>query len=470
VIEASFTPDLEGWRNEARRLLQRNIPPDQILWPHQNEQSFFLGAGEEFLTARESPPAVFKVPPEFMNLARFVACSRDEGRWSLLYRILFRLKHETPHLLKIASDDDVQRAHVLMKSVTRDIHKMHAFVRFKHVTTEGQDIYMAWHRPEHLIVEEATPFFVRRFGDKNWCIFTPDRTATWDGQELKFSEGISQHLFPHKDDFDELWKSYYSSIFNPARLKIKAMKTEMSPKYWGSLPEAALIPDLIRQAPQRLEKMAKNQNIQASPPPTETLEDLYQAAAGCKACPLYLGANHMVPGEGPAQSEIMIVGEQPGDQEDLAGKAFVGPAGHVLNEQLQSAGLIRSDIYLTNAVKHFKFRQTEKLRLHQRPSGPEMHACRPWLEEEIKKVKPRIIVALGTTAATSVLGRLPKISQERGKVLTHSSFAEVIILSWHPAAILRAKDAADAAEKKQQLAADLALAREVLDSLKNKGN
>ncbi|RYZ86712.1 MAG: DUF4130 domain-containing protein, partial [Proteobacteria bacterium] len=399
---------------------------------------------------------------EFLNLAEAVAYARDEDRWDLLYRILYRLQFENPNLLKIAVDADVQQAQLLQKSVRRDIHKMHAFVRFKEVI-EGDEIgYMAWHRPEHLIVEEATPFFVRRFGDRKWCILTPERTATWDGKELLFSEGVPHHMFPVKDDFDELWKSYYSSIFNPARLKIKAMKSEMSPKYWGSLPEASLIPELIRQVPAQLAAMAKNQNEHAVVPATASLPELYAAAQSCRACPLFAQATHMVPGEGPSNARLMIVGEQPGDQEDLAGRPFVGPAGEVLNKQLVAAGIDRQEIYLTNAVKHFKFLRTEKGRLHQKPSGSEMHACRPWLEEEIKKIKPTIIVALGATAATSVLGRLPKIGQERGKVIRGSPYAEYILISWHPAAILRAMDAADAELKIQQLAADLGMAADLL--------
>jgi probable DNA metabolism protein len=460
MIGVQFEPSLTGWRTEARRLLQGNVSPDQILWPDQYDQSLSLfGIANEVLP---STGEVFRVPQEFLTMARFVACSRDPDRWSLLYRLLYRLKNETPHLLKVAVDADVQKGHLLMKSVTRDIHKMHAFVRFKQVMTDDKEVFMAWHRPEHLILEEAAPFFARRFGDKNWVLLTPDRTARWDGQQIHYSEGIPQHLFPHKDDFDELWKSYYSSIFNPARLKLKAMRAEMAPKYWSTLPEAEIIGDLIRQVPERLEKMAKNQNQQATVRVSHSLKELYDFADGCRACPLFATATHMVRGEGPNDASLMIVGEQPGDAEDLQGRPFVGPAGMILNEQLQASGILRENIYLTNAVKHFKFRQTDKVRLHQKPTGSEMHACRPWLEEEIKKVKPKVILALGATAATSVLGRLPKINQERGQIIRNSPYAEVVLISWHPAAILRASDLEDAVTKKRQLGEDLALAAGLL--------
>ena len=476
MIEARFEPNLSAWRNEARRLLQLNTRPDQILWPQQDEQSlFFFEDVSSQVTAIASTQA-FNVPKEFLTLAQFVSCHTDPTKWSLLYRILFRLKNETPNLLKIASDVDVQKANMMMKSVTRDIHKMHAFVRFKYVKAEnGQEIYMAWHRPEHFILEESAPFFVRRFGDKPWCILTPDKSAFWDLKNLRFAEGVPQHLFKIKDDFDELWKTYYSSIFNPARIKIKAMKSEMAVKYWSTMPETQLIADLVRNAPARLEQMAKNQNVQAVVPPTNSLAELNAFAKKCTACPLFASATHTVCGEGPANAKMMIVGEQPGDQEDLAGKPFIGPAGEVLNDRLLEVGLQREEIYLTNAVKHFKWIPSEKiagdgtrsgkLRKHSKASGTEMHACRPWLEEEIKKVKPKVIVALGLTAATSILGRLPKITQERGKIIRGSPYAEAVIISWHPAAILRSMDETEAAERRLQLAADLKLAADCLTSL-----
>ena len=328
---------------------------------------------------------------------------------------------------------------------------------------EGQELYVAWHAPEHLITELAAPFFEARFGDKPWAIFTPDRSAAWDGHELTYGPGVPQHEFPHKDEFDDVWKTYYKSIFNPARLKLKAMRAEMSPKYWASMPEASLIPELIREAPARLQRMAKNANVKAEPPVGASLSELKTAAASCTACPLYENATQTVFGEGPADAGIMIVGEQPGDQEDLQGRAFVGPAGEVFNRALAEAGLSRDSIYLTNAVKHFKWTRQGKRRLHQKPNGGEMHACRPWLESEIARVKPRVILALGATAGTSILGRLPKIGQERGQVRTDSSLARAIVVSWHPSAILRSMDEREKKERFDQLVADLKIVAAAAD-------
>ncbi len=472
MIAVQFEPNLNSWRTEARKLLQSDTPPELISWSTENDQALFLFddpaetknfSNDNSLASTSNLlplSTTLKVPPEFLTLARFVSCSNNPDRWSLLYRLLYRLKHETSDLLKIAIDIDVRKAQVMMKSVTRDIHKMHAFVRFKCVKSkdENQEIYIAWHRPEHFIVQEAAAFFVRRFGDKPWCILTPERSAYWDLKSLRFGDGVPQHLFQVEDDFEKLWKTYYSSIFNPARLKIKAMKAEMAPKYWSTLPEAELIHDLIRSAPQRLQQMVENQNLQAVVPKVNSLLELNSFAKNCQACPLFKQALHVVCGEGPAPARLMIVGEQPGDHEDIAGKPFIGPAGELLNAQLKIAGIDRENIYVTNAVKHFKFERVGNLRKHKKPTGTEMHACRPWLEEEIKFVKPKVILALGLTAATSLLGRLPKITQERGQIIRDSSFADVIIISWHPAAILRSMDPIEAAERKAQLAMDLKLA------------
>ena len=464
MITAVFAPNFDSWRAEARRLLNADVPPGEILWPGENSTLSLFGAadiGPQPL-ATKKPAGVFSVPKEYLKLAEVVVCARDDDRWSLLYRILFRLKHGEPKLLTDVVDPDVSRANHVYKSITHDIHKMHAFVRFKRIDTDGVELYVAWHKPEHFITELAAPFFERRFGDKRWSIFTPDRSAHWDGTALTYGDGMTQHDFQHRDQFDEVWKTYYKSIFNPARLKLKAMRAEMSPKYWSSMPETALIPDLIRDAPARLQEMAKNVNVSAEPPPGASLSELKVAAAACTACPLFKSATQVVFGEGPAHAAVMIVGEQPGDQEDLRGRAFVGPAGEILNQALAAAGLPRESLYLTNAVKHFKWTRAGKRRLHQKPNGGEMHACRPWLEAEIARVKPRVIVALGATAGTSVLGRLPKITTERGQINRDSALAKAVVLTWHPSAILRTQTDPEKKERFDQLVADLKLAASAL--------
>ena len=190
-------------------------------------------------------------------------------------------------------------------------------------------------------------------------------------------------------------------------------------------------------------------------PPRPTLERLREAAAGCRGCDLWRNATQTVFGEGPKRAEVMLVGEQPGDQEDRQGHPFVGPSGRLLDEGLSAAGIDRSRVYVTNAVKHFKFVRTEltRRRLHKKPSPGEVRACHPWLEEEIRLVRPRVIVALGATAAQALLGPKFRVTQQRGKTV-RSEWAGTVIATVHPSAVLRAP--ADAREQaRREFFADL---------------
>lgn len=190
----------------------------------------------------------------------------------------------------------------------------------------------------------------------------------------------------------------------------------------------------------------------ATPPKTKSFAKLRGAAAECLVCPWAKRSTQTVFGEGPARASIMIVGEQPGDKEDLTGHPFVGPAGRVLDEALAEAGIPRTEIYVTNAVKHFKFEPRGKFRLHQKPNGSDIKACHPWLESELATVKPVVVVALGATAAQSVCGRVIKVTQARGRWIEGEPR---VLVSWHPSAILRAQPGARD-ELRAQLRSDLA--------------
>lgn len=435
------------WKSQAREYLRKGLSPVDANFGGELALSL-----SESVPCRPLPSPV--VTKEFLDMAETVAHANDPDKWALLYRLAFRLNHENKNLLKVSVDTDVRRAQVLVKSVRRDIHKMHAFVRFKRVEVDGAEAFVAWHKPEHPCLPLAAPFFMRRFGDKPWSIFTPDASAHWNLEELRFGEGMPQNEFAHADNFDEVWKTYYRSIFNPARIKIKAMNAEMPSKYWSSMPEAAVIRDLVREAPRRLQAMAEAPKFLAKPPRGVEWNELARAARQCKACPLADHATQTIFGEGALDAEIMIVGEQPGDEEDLQGRNFVGPAGQILNEALARVGLKRERIYITNAVKHFKFESRGKMRLHKRASGQEQHACRPWLEAELAKVKPRVIIALGVTAGTALYGKVVKVQAERGKFQRHSTGAR-LTMSWHPAAILRSATEVERAERFEQLVDDL---------------
>jgi uracil-DNA glycosylase len=189
-------------------------------------------------------------------------------------------------------------------------------------------------------------------------------------------------------------------------------------------------------------------------PDRPTLATVRDAAAGCKACDLYLRGTQTVFGEGPSRAKVMLVGEQPGDAEDTAGHPFVGPAGRLLDQALQEAGIDRREVYLTNVVKHFKWEPRGKRRIHAKPNASEVGACRPWLETEIALVKPRILVCLGATAAQALLGKSFRVSKQRGERVP-STLAPIVIATVHPSSILRAPDEAARREEMTRFVADL---------------
>jgi uracil-DNA glycosylase family protein len=198
-------------------------------------------------------------------------------------------------------------------------------------------------------------------------------------------------------------------------------------------------------------------------PERRTLPALREAAATCRGCSLYRNATQTVFGEGPGRAEIVFVGEQPGDVEDRRGKPFVGPAGRVLSEALEEAGIDRTQVYVTNVVKHFKFTPRGKRRIHKRPSAEEVAACRPWLHAELEAVKPKALVALGATAGQDLFGRSFRVTKERGRPLD-SELAPLVMATVHPSSILRAPDEEARREEYQLFLADLkALARGVKD-------
>jgi DNA polymerase len=242
MIHASISNNFESWRSAARQFLAGGIPPEQIVWTNE-EQGSLLPARRN-----ETRDAAFTVPAAFLDLAKAVSCFDGDHKWALLYRLLFRLRTENPNLLKIESDADVSAARRMEKAVNRDVHKFHAFVRFRKLDVADDEIFVAWYEPHHLTVERATPFFARRFGSMKFSILTPKGCAHWNLLELSFSPPATRSMAPNEDETEEFWLLYYRSIFNPFRLKVNAMKKELPVRHWPTLPEAPLIPELIREA------------------------------------------------------------------------------------------------------------------------------------------------------------------------------------------------------------------------------
>ena len=397
---------------------------------------------------------------------------RNPHRFAILYRLLWRLRGDHDLLLR-ASDLDVAQIIAMAKAVHHEQHRMQTSVHFREIGREQKSHYIAWFEPAHHIVELAAPFFARRFADMPWSILTPYVCAHWDGHAVSITPGISQAEAPTEDRLEETWRRHYASIFNPARLKAKDVQAEMPKRYWRNLPEASFIKPLIESAERTATAMIanaatapyKSQKRQEPPmarkKPEDDIEALRKDAANCRACPLWKEATQTVFGEGPQNAQVMLVGEQPGDKEDLAGKPFVGPAGQMLDRALEEAGIDRSKVYVTNAVKHFKFVPRGKIRLHQKPNTLEIRACRPWYERELAAIKPALVVAMGATAAQSVFGKVTPINKSRGRLIDLDDGIKVLV-TVHPSYLLRLPDADAKAREYQRFVDDLRIAAALL--------
>ena len=470
AIHLPAPDDFAFWRERARGLIQCDVPPDRVSWIEPGGTGDLFAEGPRDSLARGDkrlPPPPTAAPPvrasqRFLTVARSAALHSDPVRFGLLYRLLWRLQRN-PRIMEDKADPEVRRIEELAKSVRRDAHKMHAFVRFREVTEEdGTPHFVAWFEPDHHIVRAEAAFFMRRFANMRWSILTPRGSVHWDGAVMREGPPARREDAPGGDPVEVLWRSYYASIFNPARLKVGAMLSEMPKKYWKNLPEADLIPQLIAGAQAREAAMVRAGEREERTRPA-TLAEVAKGAANCRDCAIADCGTRAVTGEGPQGALLMIVGEQPGDQEDTTGRVFVGPAGQLLDQHLTRAGIDRSAAYVTNAVKHFKFTWKGKHRLHQSPGAKEIDTCRWWLEAERAIVQPRIVLALGASAARGMLGRTVSVSKARGAPIMLDDGAELWV-TVHPSYLLRLDGEAQA-QQAALFAADLARVRERLAEL-----
>src|SRR3954470_21925124 len=439
-VTLSAPDDFDAWRDAARDLAEAGVPASAVVWQVEGGPTDLFGSDADPAAA-----ASFPVPRAFVDLAQSVVCHSDAERFALLYSMLLRLKSNR-HALDDQADPLVRRLQDLVKAVRRDIHKMHAFVRFREI----DDRFVAFFEPEHHIVRRASSFFVNRFTNMRWSILTPELSIHWDGERLTEGPGAIRADAPAGDPIEETWRTYYSSIFNPARLKVGAMLKEMPKKYWRNMPETSLVQPLIAGARARELEMidrsvakegfanavAAERRLEPGSNLRASWEALLKDARKCTRCDLYKFGTQTVFGEGPLDASIMFVGEQPGDQEDLAGRPFVGPAGQLFDAALERAGIERSTVYVTNAVKHFKFIARGKRRIHNKPDAGEIEACRWWIDHERELIRPPVTVALGATAANSLFGKTMAIGKNRGAPLQLPDGSECWI-TVHPSFLLR---------------------------------
>jgi probable DNA metabolism protein len=447
--------DLNGFRRAVRMLLAQDVRPDEVVWASADTPGLFGSAVDA-----DAPP--LSLPRAVGPLCELVVCHSDPERYALLHGLIHRIAHGERALLEVASDRLVHRLNIMAKSVRRDLHKMHAFLRFRKVDDETGERFIAWFEPDHFIVEATAQFFIDRYRAMDWTILTPKGSLHWDRQALHLGPPGDRRMAPDGDDFEAGWRSYYESTFNPARVNPDMMRAEMPKKYWRNMPETASIPAMLRSATSRTDTMiqqepamplkrnpAKAVAAMADQEP-RSLADLNRIIAASE--PLVPGGTRAVLGEGPQHPAIAFVGEQPGDQEDQQGRPFVGPAGQLLDRALAEAGIDRQKTYLTNAVKHFKFEQRGKLRLHKTPTAGEVKHYRWWLMKELEFVRPRLVVALGATAVLALAGKPLPVTRARGPAEFGDLHGYITV---HPSYLLRLPDAASKAEAYAAFVADL---------------
>jgi len=454
-MTSTFRRTFQEWREVARPLLAQGLRAEEVNW----ESSWVPAPAERpgrvanELAATAGPIAGGSAMPagdvrlsrSLIELLECISHYRHPGRWELMYRLAYRASKENPRLLDDEADRDVRHAKSMERAVNRECHKMHAFVRFRELPREdGVITWFAWFEPDHDILPRAAPFFADRFANAPWTIATPDGAAVWEGGELRFIDAPLENQGPRHDAHEVLWRTYYRNVCNVARINPRAMQREMPQRYWRNMPETAEIPTLMRDG---LERFAQRHSevddteLQTPVSIQRALADLPSFGSGpsaCRRCDLWRHATQAVLGVGPATASLFLVGEQPGDEEDLRGLPFVGPAGKLLDDALRAAGLDRAGLFITNAVKHFKWEPRGKRRLHKRPNTTEVSACSGWLEHEIATVQPRVIVALGATALRAAAGSTDSVEAARNLVLHHPGGAQ-IVCTYHPSAILRAE-------------------------------
>jgi DNA polymerase len=421
--------DWSGWRQAARQLVLAGIAPDEVTWA-------VGGDGDPLPEAA----GTLHLSRSLVGLAAHAFQAREVERFGLLYSLVWRA-HGGEKVLDDPTDPDVALARRLALDVRAEAHRMRTHVRFLKLP-DGR--FLGWYAPAHYVLPANAQLIAQRFPDLAWSIVTPDGAAHWDGPALRFGTGVRSI----QDDaiLREWWDQFGAGLLNDAVEGCSVPPAE-------DLDEAPRPPDRPALGPVVLPSAA-----------SPALLDAAHEAESCERCPLYGPATQTVFGEGPAGATVMFVGEQPGDQEDVIGRPFVGPAGQMMDRALEEAGIDRRTIYVSNAVKHFKFVPRGKRRIHQTPEVAEIEACRFWLDLERSHIKPKLIVLMGGSAARTAMGRAVTIGRERGRPLTLPD-GQMAFVTVHPSFLLRIPDEEG---KKREYAAfvrDLRAVRELMETL-----
>ncbi len=423
--------DWEGWRVATRSLVLAGVEPNAITW----------SVGGKSGTVPDAT-GTFHVPRALVSLASLAIQARDPERFGLLYSLVWRV-NAGEKLLEDESDPDLSLVRRMALGVRAEAHRMRTNMRYMPVPEDGGARLIGWFEPAHFVVRANAQLIARRFPHLVLSIVTPDEAAHWDGTSLLFGSGLR-----HAEDDEALrawWETHGAALLDQAESDV-------------SIPEA----EAVDEAPRPPDRPALGPVVLHGKP-DPALRQSIKDASTCHRCPLYEHATQTVFGEGPAGASVMFVGEQPGDQEDTIGRPFVGPAGQIMDRAMEEAGIDRRTIYVTNAVKHFKFSQRGRRRIHQTPEVPEIQACSFWLDVERVHVRPRLLVLMGGSAARAVLGRAVTISRERGRPIQLAD-GQTVFVTVHPSFLLRIPDAAAKAREYEAFVRDLTSIRTLMDS------
>jgi probable DNA metabolism protein len=471
------------WREAARELLVHDVPPELVTWGSpQTGGDLFSSAPptvEPPHNSSDIPPQIQpdapprhappNIPRSLMDMLQSAACCRVPDRWAFLYRVIWRWQ-QGQHDVQSPADEDGARLNAMVKAVRREEHDMHAYIRFRERPAEaGPPRFVAWYEPQHDVLPQVAQHFISRMGKVSWMIATPEASVLWDGQTLHNTGPLVKNSEDLEDTGEALWLTYYRSVFNPARLNQSVMQQHIPSHRWKNLPEGKIVKHMISEAAMGARKVGqfqavgqrKGTTIPIAPEDAQPERQQPSKLDECRRCELWQFATQAVGGEGPKKAKIMFVGEQPGDQEDLAGQPFVGPAGKLLDRVCEAAGVDRDSIYVTNAVKHFKWEPRGKRRLHKTPAQKEIDACHYWLEKELAHVKPDVVVALGATALKSVMETANVTLKDRlGKPVFHDG--RWIVTTYHPSYVLRVPGEDAKREAFQVMVESLKLAQDLL--------
>jgi uracil-DNA glycosylase len=425
--------DWLGWRNATRALVLSGVPPEDVRWSvrtHAEDSAPDLPEGS----------GSFNVPRALLGIAALAFQARDPERFALLYRLVWRA-NAGEKLLEQTDDPELRRAQGLAYAVRAEAHRMRTLLRFMPVE-DGR--YLGWYAPAHHVLEANALLMARRFPDLACSILTPDGSAHWGESPPRFGAGLA-HV-ANDAALGEWWHTHGGKLLREARRDTSVPEAE-------SLDEAPRPPDRPPLGPVVLPARTERQLVEAT-----------HEAADCQRCHLHEPATQTVFGEGPADAPVLFVGEQPGDQEDTIGRPFVGPAGQIMDRAMEEAGIDRRTIYITNAVKHFKFTPRGRRRIHQTPEAPEIQACRFWLDVERVQLRPKLLVLMGGTAARAVMGRQVTITRERGRPIRLED-GQMAFVTVHPSFLLRVPDEDAKAREYRAFVRDLEAVRKLMETI-----